>query len=195
MTVTQITTHETDAQGRLVTLYADATKLRALIGIVGARAQSVEDVAWALLTERSIATAVGAQLDQLGGVLGVDRGTSTDEQIRIKLYAAIATYRSDGTPETVIGVFKLLTQATTVQMQEVFPANVILTAIAAPYPIGTRTEIREAAEGLKAAGVSLESVIISGTTPFVFAGDPDPAGAGFGDTLDANAGGNFADVI
>ena len=194
-TITKISTHESDAKERIISELKDAENLEKLIGVLSNRQQDLENTSWDLLTQRNIDDAEGAQLDALATTLGIVRGTSDDDQLRIRLYAIIATYRSNGSIEVIISVFRALTQAGSVILTEVFPANIILTAKDAPYPTSTRDQIKDASRSLKAAGVSLDGVIISGETPFVFDGDPAPTGAGFDDLLNPGVGGFWADVL
>lgn len=70
--------------------------------------QSLEAALQQLLTERSIDTAVGAQLDVIGRIVGQPRNSLDDETYRRYCRARIATNKSNGTIENLITVTNLV---------------------------------------------------------------------------------------
>lgn len=66
--------------------------------------QDAQDTLVALLAERTIDTAVGAQLDVLGRIVGEDRAGFDDDTYRRYIRARIAVNRSRGVTEDVINV-------------------------------------------------------------------------------------------
>lgn len=64
-----------------------------------------------LLAERSLDTAVGAQLDGLGQIVGEPRFGRTDERYRTQLRGVIAANRSNGLREEVLNVMRLVLTA------------------------------------------------------------------------------------
>lgn len=83
--------------------------LTALIGPI----QDVENALQQLLTERTIDTAVGVQLDVLGRVVGQARGGLPDDDYRRYLRARIATNRSNGVTEDLITIMSLVVNDST----------------------------------------------------------------------------------
>lgn len=193
-TLTKITTHAPDAQARLPEQYRDKPKLLALIAAVGAQSQVLEDVLYDLLQNGSLSTASGAALDQLGDIVGQDRGGRTDDKYKIRILAKIGQNISRGTGEDLIQIFKALMQADLVYLNPNYPAGASLTAIGSD-PIGTIDEIRAAMEQSHAGGVSIDYYFTTPAVAFSFADDPDPAGQGFGDFNDATVGGTFATIL
>jgi hypothetical protein len=78
--------------------------LRAIVGSV----QTLEDAFQQLLTERGVDTAVGAQLDVLGRIVGQERAGMLDDDYRRLVRARISVNRSKGTIADVISVADLI---------------------------------------------------------------------------------------
>lgn len=70
--------------------------------------QSIELMLQQLLTERSIDTAVGAQLDIIGKIVGQPRNGLDDDTYRRYCRARIATNKSNGIVENLITVTDLI---------------------------------------------------------------------------------------
>lgn len=81
-----------------------ANLLRALVGPF----QSLEDALWQLIEERSVDTAIGIQLDQLGHIVGQERGGLSDADYRRYIRARIMTNRSRGSVEDLIRIANLV---------------------------------------------------------------------------------------
>lgn len=121
-----VTTHRADAIGRLVSQYKNKPSMESLAGIIGARSQTLEDVVWELVTLRVIGSGVGAQLDDLGAILGEARQARSDSDFRIYLAARILLNKCSGTPEQLLELFvKVLSVANPgqgVTLLEIYPA-------------------------------------------------------------------------
>jgi hypothetical protein len=195
MPVTKIDNHLQQALERVLEQYKDKPRIVFLLSQFVQQVQDLEDTLIDMLDKTWINTAEGAQLDELGILLNTTRGGFSDAVFRTRLNAAIVRYTSSGRPEQVLSAISLLSQAGTVILEELYPAEVRLTAIGAVAPAGTFDELRAGINGSLAAGVNYSALVISTTTPFVFDGDPFPTGAGFGDVFDPTVGGNFAEII
>lgn len=79
-----------------------ANKIEQLLSVLIAPAQAIEDTAQQMLTERYVDTAVGAQLDIIGRIVGQDRDGLVDDDYRRFIRARIAANDSDGTIEDLI---------------------------------------------------------------------------------------------
>lgn len=79
-----------------------------LVATLATPFQSLENALQQLLTERSIDTAVGAQLDVIGKLVGQARNGLDDDTYRRYCRARIATNRSNGTIENLITVTDLI---------------------------------------------------------------------------------------
>src|SRR5690242_14038772 len=79
-----------------------------LVATLATPFQSIENMLQQLLTERSIDTAVGAQLDVIGRIVGQPRNGLDDESYRRYCRARIATNNSEGVMENLITVTDLI---------------------------------------------------------------------------------------
>ena len=76
--------------------------------MIARQVQDFEDAAQALLTIISIDDSIGAQLDNLGRLVGQPRVNADDATYRLYLKARIVARRSNGTPELIYKVFRAL---------------------------------------------------------------------------------------
>jgi hypothetical protein len=194
--ITQITTHETDALGRLIQQYKGKPNIEALISVKALRMQELENAFYAIKDRLNIATQVGVQLDRIGDIVGQPRNGITDDVIyRLFLNAKIGLNSSNGDAEKIISIWNLLSQSTQTQLIENFPAEISLLSnnkmddaiVLLAYDL-----IQQVAS----AGVK---IVLLGyydpDAPFAFEGnDPTGKNKGFGDDLDPTVGGKFADV-
>lgn len=86
----------------------EPNNIRKLITGLVTPVQVVEDALQALLTERAVNTAIGAQLDVLGRLVGQDRGGMVDDDYRRLIRARISVNRSKGTISDVLVVAELV---------------------------------------------------------------------------------------
>ena len=70
--------------------------------------QSAEDALQQLLTQRSLGTAVGAQLDVLGAIVGQPRQGLSDDDYTRYIRARIATDRSNGLINELLNITSLI---------------------------------------------------------------------------------------
>jgi hypothetical protein len=105
---TQITDHTTQALDRLCQQFKDRPNVIALVTALAGTVQAVETALWQLLTERTVAAAVGVHLDALGTIVGQARGGLVDEDYRRFIRARIATNRSRGTIADVLRIADLV---------------------------------------------------------------------------------------
>lgn len=88
--------HKLQGLARRLGQYLDKPRLEALLGIYLDQIQDLEDAAWQLATERFVDTAVGAQLDVLGEIVGQERLGLSDDNYRALVRARIRANKSDG---------------------------------------------------------------------------------------------------
>lgn len=187
---------QSDALARLSQQFKNKTGWTSFLASVMPEFQAIEDVLENLLNDLNIDDAVGDQLDTWGEILRVSRSGTTDAIFRIRLKAAIFRYVSSGKWEEILQGFTILTNPRYVQAEEVFPGAVNLTAVGADDPVAIdASETVNAMQSVKAAGVRITALIVASDPPFVFDGDPDPLGEGFGDRLDSSMGGYLADRL
>ncbi len=152
----KVTTHEADAVDLLVSQYKNKVNMGKLAGIIGRRAQSIEDALWKLVTDRALTTSEGAQLDDIGAILGEERQGRDDDDYRVFLSARILLNRCSGTPEQIIALFvKVLSVLLPgVQAQLVEWADAAVQVLLPPTPGITDDQVAELALLLKRARVA-----------------------------------------
>lgn len=191
MQIQQITDHIVAAKKRLLHQYKGKPRMEALIEALVTPLQPAEDAYFQLLEDRYLATAEGIQLDRLGTIVGIARDGLNDNKYRLRLRARIFVNVSNGEPETLILVYKLLTLSNLVIFEELFPAAAGLMCdgpdITDPEDVQFIYDLMEAAA---AAGVRIDFLgVFDDTNPFAFDGVVLPLGDGFGDTGNPSTGG------
>lgn len=153
-----------------------------------------EDEIFSMRTTRFIATAVGQQLDNFGKIVDQPRLGFSDDFYRILLYAKIGINNSQGDPETIISILKLLTQSTQVQYQNLGNATISLGYNGTIDP-SLYNFFYQQMQRVVAAGVKINGIYeFSDDAAFAFAGT-DPTTRGFGTVNDASIGGKLGTII
>lgn len=111
--------HTTEAYDRLLQQFKDKPNTAALLALFTARYDGLEAVFYALLVERTIYAAVGAQLDQIGAIVGQPRQGLDDDTYRRYILARVAANSSDGLVEDLIAVTRLVLNDSTQTLQVV----------------------------------------------------------------------------
>lgn len=125
--VTQITDHALRALARLLHQFSeDTTGAHAILNALNVQTQALETSGYALLTERYIDTADGAQIDQIGKWLVEYREGEDDDDYRERLKAKIRILRSSGSPTDLILIFKLILPDNNIYFTQIGGAGFIL---------------------------------------------------------------------
>ena len=193
--ITQILTHSDDAKNRLLGEYSETIIFSGLIAILGDRAQDLEDNLWKLYSERQIDTAIGAQLDQIGEIVGRKRGGLSDADYRKMLYGQIGINTSKASWENVTAVFSFLIGGGVVRVSPIYPAHVLLFAGINLALVDT-TLLLAIMQQIVPAGVEVLGIIYQDETTgpsFAYAGGSD--GAGYGTVVDPSVGGGYSAFI
>jgi hypothetical protein len=190
MALEPITDHVDRALARLVTQLRESASHRGLIAAIVGPAQSIEEALAASLVLRQIETATGAQLDEIGAVVGAYREGRTDDELRARVRVAVLVNRRSGEVETLIQIARLLLpEPLTFTLAEPGPATVEIIVSGGELPeAGPIVEpLREACAG----GVRLifRHNVVPASESFSFAGGP---GLGFTDASGLFPGGLFA---
>lgn len=132
--VPKITTHNQDAKNRLLEQYKGKAGIEGLIeAYFGDQIQDLEDVLQLFFDRLNIEISEGVQLDGIGKIVDQDRLGLTDELYRLFIRGRIGANVSEGDIERLIEVWKTITQANIVKLEEIFPAEVNLaTDVALP---------------------------------------------------------------
>jgi hypothetical protein len=109
---TDVPDHVAAALGRLLEQDKNKTNIAKLLTSLVTPQQDLESALWQLLTQRRITTAIGAQLDALGKLVGLARNGLSDTDYRVFIYVQIAVNTSRGRHEDLIAIAKLALQNT-----------------------------------------------------------------------------------
>lgn len=195
--------HCAAAHERLAEQFKASTDLRAMICTFADRGQELEQAMGTLLAYRSLETALGAQLDQLGTTLRLARNGLPDSEYRVRLRARAKVIASRGRADELLDILTTLDDGfmpAEIVLEEHFPACVVLRGV---VPAGEQARGVEFAQFLiasKAAGVKIifefyeDSVTLfqwaeSATDP-----EPDPDSGWAEDTFDG-VGGRWAEAV
>jgi hypothetical protein len=190
--ITLITNHASQALERLREQYKNKPQLIALINSWHGQIQELEEVLFGLTTSRSIETSIGYQLDLLGQLLNKSREGRSDEEYRIVLLAKVAQNISRGTPEDVIGVFKILTSSSQVQLSDGYNGEVYLLADHTLTQDQINTILREM-DSVVPAGVRVNALgSFDPDDSFAYAGTD--VAKGFSSIYDLSKGGKLATI-
>lgn len=196
MPLEPITTHAAQAVEQLPA-QRRRPKFEAFVRLLSARIQALEDVFWEILGGRLLDSAVGAQLDVLGAIVGVERGGLDDDAFRLLVRVRIRLNRSAGTGDDVLEVFRLLlgSDANTLALHDYPPASFEL-HVGGELPVDDARAARILRD-VRAVGVG--GVLVWSAHPdddtFAFSDATGAAtieGDTFGDATDGSAGGYFA---
>ncbi len=196
MTLTKTTTHETEAQARLVQQFKDSPDFAAWLAAYVEQIQDLEDVYFDLLLDRAIDTAVGEQLDGLGSIVGEDRKGKDDDTYRLWIKARRLVNKSSGTAPQLIEILDLLTtNAFEYRVEHPAAFSMIVDDI-----LALPSEIAQILGEAAAAGVAvhLNYADVLDTAAFTFAtADAVEASAtlGWADDTPVTQGGFWIDVL
>lgn len=193
--VTKITTHIQDAKNRLLQQYKGKPGFEKIIEAIVGQFQIIEDVLFDLLNNRFLSNAAGKQLDGIGEIVLLDRPEGMDDTTyRIRLRVQILVLTSNGEPETLIQIFKLLLDASSVHLTEISLAALQLLSNV-DIPSDKEDLIFSILESAAVGGVRINQIgSFDETEPFVTDGN-FLFGKGFGTITDALIGGKFATIV
>jgi hypothetical protein len=197
MGASQDTTHDAEARALLLAQYKGLPGIQGILDTYVGDVQDLENALWSLGTSMDIFSSTGVQLDMWGNILNQPRNGLSDTPYQGVLLAKIAQNVSQGTPEDVIRVYKLLMNASYVEYIETpdgYPAAFQITATGAT-PVTDSQSIKNAINATKAAGVAVAFYASIPGPAFSFLGDPDPTGQGFADLNNPSVGGTLSSIF
>lgn len=191
MLIEWIVDYITRARGRMLQQFKreEAPNLDKLLQVLISELQEAENEMQEILLLRAVATASGEQLDVLGDIVGINREGQVDHDFRNTIFLQIAINNGGGQEPVLSALLDNLTDATVIDIWEVFPAGLDIFINSDDLELHTIESLRRAI----AATVSLNFSYTDGGVPFAFEGDS--YGAGFGSSHDAAEGGEFAVVF
>src|SRR6266849_1566444 len=147
-----------DAQDRLIQQYK-RLKLQNLVGSLATPAQDLEDALNQILTQRWIATAVGAQLDVLGKIVGQPRNNLDDGTYRLFIAARILVNKSSGGPEELYTILKtVLSSAATLELRYFLPCEFTMTIHGVAISNDLATVLAALIKAARVAGVGAQLI-------------------------------------
>lgn len=178
MSITQITTHVADARARLAQQFQGKANLQKLLDIFSARQQTLEDVFWALIDGRALATATGAALDWIGEMVGApDRLGRSDDTYRSIIRAEILINTSHGDAESVYAYLRQI--GATYALQRDKGNATLLVQFGGDDILVDGADLRTALE--RATASVTINIIRRAPSPFFgFRGNPGASGFGVG---------------
>ena len=166
--------------GRMIAWLRNSPNLMAFLRLLLEEVQELEDAMIALILERSLNTATGAQLDQYGELVGQLRGGLSDKDYRRFLKVRIRANRSCGQPGTIAWVLSELT-GVAVRYGLLVPAAFSLSFTANSHSTALiRSRIRKLLQAISPAGVLLAEINESTPGSWGFEGDEDALELGEG---------------
>lgn len=128
MGVVDFQKHGETAKGDLLGQFKGKANVEGLLDAVAPQLNELDAAFVDLVLERTLDTAIGAQLDQLASVANTERGSSTDAELRARIKAEIRLNRSEGTIEDVLEVLVLILGiSATIGIADFPPASFVVT--------------------------------------------------------------------
>jgi len=159
---------------RLIEQFEQKTNIQKYLCALITPFDELRDVFFDLSLERNIETAMGAQLDGLGDIVGFARGGLNDDDYRVQIRTKIVINGSSGEVESVLSAMEAFSGGTFVRYLSLFPAGFILVSDGA-----IPSNIIQLLEQVAQAGVRIEVHATYGERSFSFAPDPgQPASDG-----------------
>jgi hypothetical protein len=113
-----------DGQSKATSRWEDKPVFQGLLLSYLQNIQVVENLYRQLLDERDIYSAIGAQLDVLGALVGELRLGKEDEPYRQAIFSRIAINTADGTPEKALEILQVISSSNLVNVWEHYAAAV-----------------------------------------------------------------------
>ena len=121
MSITHNPNTLSDGLALLLTTFQQPNIINMLSVLLGP-IQDLEDTFYDLAVERRLDTAIGAQLDVYGIIVGASRRGLSDDDYRVYLQVRIQANRSNGQGDVILAVVQNITQGLNLLMQQHPPA-------------------------------------------------------------------------
>ena len=166
--------HLTEAVDELLSQFRQRANILGYVTGLMVPMQALEDNALLLRTERLLSTAVGAQLDRYGDLVGEPRGSLADADYRRFVQARILANLNGGNGDRMIEVFRLIagpkTTGTAVAYAQVGvgPAYSLTILRDAPLATDVASRVADTMDAIRPAGVGHRLVEADGALAFQF---------------------------
>lgn len=122
MTLGPVTDHVGEMLDVRTEQFRDKERFTNVLRTFGVQIQDIENALQQLIADRALDTAVGAQLDGIGEIVGEERAGRLDADYRVAIRTRISLNLSQGTPEDLISLAQAISGGTNVELTELFPA-------------------------------------------------------------------------
>lgn len=173
--------HAKQAAEQVLSQFFKSAKLQAVLEAFTDEVQQLENTWFDMFASRTLSTAVGAQLDQYGKLVGQDRLGFSDSDYRGLIEARIQANVSEGTPEQIIAVLFAIVQVR-IHYMNTPPAAYEIEYVLMSYSSDElRTFIVDIMQDMRPAGVKLSHLAEGVPGYWGFEGDPDALALGVGE--------------
>lgn len=156
----------------LPSMHHNKPRIVALVRALAGPVQVLEDIVFDILTSWRIEALPGYSLDIIGKILCWPRAGLEHEDYRRVLLAVTYAYRCNSSPDEIIEVFKIVTNAESVAYFGTFPAAYNLVAYTdQPLSDIVRQHVRSLMGVVKPGGVGMQ-IVEASLTPFTYNSGP-----------------------
>lgn len=182
MAIDHIPDHSQRAIDAVLSQWGRSPQILHIIEALVDQVQEIEDAIAALIDERLLDTAAGAQLDQYGALLVQPRGGLDDESYRSVLRVRIAANVAGGIASRILAVMQSLVPSDPpLYYTPLYPAAYALGyALTQPLSDAMRATIVRIALETRPAGVGISDIVEAPDGLDWFGFDHDDSAAGFG---------------
>ncbi len=182
MTITHKSNHRETALAHLESMFDASTVVQKLLNVGTVETQELEDVVFSLISERTLESAQGANLDQIGKIVGEPRDGLDDKTYRKFVKIRIRANRSNGNAiEITAIVAEIVEPISGVLYIPLYPAGLGLDWLVAEHTAADlRTRLLRILSDITPAGVKLADAkeAVPGYWGFEGDGDALPLGEG-----------------
>lgn len=125
MSLTLNSDHVDQALARLLEQFKNKPVLASILTAIVDQIQDLENTSWELYTERLLDGAEGAQVDNLGAIVGQPRNGLADADYLNWIRARIRVNRSNGDPNDILAIADLIIDVP-VNLTEEYPAGYVV---------------------------------------------------------------------
>lgn len=191
-------THLEEGLNRLILQYRNASNIKNILTIFLNRFQILENENFKFKGIFNLDNASGIALDRIGDIVSQERLGFEDDIYRYLIYGRIAINISGGTPENIINIYKLISSATTVRYDEIYPASMQIQSTGPILDPTLISALVSVIDSTSPAGVSLSllETYVEGNT-FTTAEEDDSLDflQGFSDEDNPGTGGILAEEL
>jgi Protein of unknown function (DUF2612) len=179
--IVKVEDHVAQAQGFFIEQFQEKPRMAAWLGSYTSESQELEEAIWDSLWKRLIDNAQGQQLDMIGAIVLEPRNSRGDAEYKPYVYAKIRINWSQGNPDDVIDVIRIVESAD-FRYRELYPAGFEVQMLEVPtVSPGTLGDLACRAKAAGMAGLVVDSGHVDAETFQFCGGDEDGPSVDAGD--------------